>query len=776
MTPVDFSGQGDEPHLTPTANPLTIVEVDGRIFAPAQQVPIPEWPCTTIKRQQPSLTLKDNDLFLITDTLGNISGCQDDQITSSLGLYCRDTRFLSRLELQFEGQPPILLSSTAQRGFALSALCANPYIPAAGDRPGIRAETIGIQRDLVLQGGLFEELTLTNYSTRPVSFELSLSFDADFADLFEIRGKVRQQTGKILRPVRLLEKTPEPIPVFNDGLINGEGGELTLAYQGVDQLLMESRIQFYQRPPDQFKGYTALWQVTLPSHGTEVLGYRLQPLLDTSPASLVGLPATLSQAVAAETMEAQQWREGVTCIRTDNRALNQIIERAEQDTYLLGQTFGEGKILSAGIPWFATLFGRDSLIAAMQTLMFNPALARQTLTVLAEYQGKVDDDWREEAPGKILHELRFGEMSRTGEVPHTPYYGTVDATPLWLMLYADYYAWKGDRPLLDQLWPNALAAMDWIDRSCEKTGYVTYDCKSPGGLRNQGWKDSGDCIVNATGHIAEGAIALSEVQGYVYAAKVRLSHLARLQDRPDLCDRWQAEAAILKANFERDFWLADQGYCALALDGQGQPVDSITSNPGHCLGLGIFSPEKARSVAERLRAPDMFSGWGIRTLSRNSPAYNPMGYHVGSVWPHDNGLIGAGLRSLGYTDQALEIAQGIFDMTSVQPYQCPPELFCGFERTPTNRPVRYPVACSPQAWATGTVFQLLQIMVNLVPDVPNNCLRIVQPTLPESVSYLSLRNFKVGHTLLDLEFERSQEATACRVMRKRGNLRVVIEA
>jgi len=775
MPLINSSSQGEQT-LNPVASPLNIVELDGRMFAPAQQVPIPEWPCTLTRRQQPSLTLKDNDLFLITDTLGNIAGCQDEPIASSLGLFCRDTRFLSRLELQFEGQPPILLSSTAQRGFALSALCANPYVAEVGDRPAIRAETIGIQRDLVLQGGLFEELILTNYNTQPVSFELSLSFDADFADLFEIRGKVRQQTGKILRPVRLVAETPEPVPVFNDGVISGDGGELTLAYQGVDQLLMEARIQFYQRRPDQLKGYTAIWQITLPPQGSETLGYRLQPFLDNAPTSQVGIPATLSQAVAAETMEEQQWREGVTCMRTDNRALNQIIERAEQDIYLLGQTFGEDKILSAGIPWFATLFGRDSLIAAMQTLMFDPALARQTLTVLAEHQGQVEDDWREESPGKILHEMRFGEMSRAGEVPHTPYYGTVDATPLWLMLYADYYAWKGDRPLLDQLWPNALAAMDWIDRNCAKTGYITYDCKSSGGLRNQGWKDSGDCIVNAAGHIAEGAIALSEVQGYVYAAKVRLSRLARLQDRPDLCDRWQAEAAALKARFERDFWLADEGFFALALDGQGQPVDSITSNPGHCLGLGIFSPEKARSVAERLQAPDMFSGWGIRTLSRNSPAYNPMGYHVGSVWPHDNGLIAAGLRSLGYTDQALEIAKGIFDMTSVQPYQCPPELFCGFERTPTNRPVRYPVACSPQAWATGTVFQLLQIMVNLVPDVPNNCLRIVQPTLPESISYLSLKNFKIGHTLLDLEFERSQEATACRVVRKRGNLRVVIEA
>jgi glycogen debranching enzyme len=764
-------------NLNPSS--LNIVELDGRTFAPAQQVPIPEWPCTTTRRQQPTLTLKDNDLFLITDTLGNIT-CGDDQTSSSLGLFCRDTRFLSRLELQVEGLPPILLSSTSQRGFALSALCANPYIAGengAGDsgRREIRAETIGIQRDLVLQGGLFEELALTNYSTEPVAFELSLSFDADFADLFEIRGRVRQHTGTLLRSIRPPEGSAVPIPALTDGDPLGEGDELTLAYQGVDQLLMEARIQFYQRPPDQLKGYTAIWQVALRPQATEVLGYRLQPFLDSHPASTVGLPATLSQALAAETMEEQQWREGVTHIRTDNRALNQIIERAEQDTYLLGQTFGDGKVLSAGIPWFATLFGRDSLIAAMQTLMFNPALARQTLTVLAEYQGQTTDDWREEEPGKILHELRFGEMSRSGEVPHTPYYGTVDATPLWLMLYADYYAWKGDRALLDQLWPHALAAMDWIDRNLEPTGYVTYLCKSPGGLGNQGWKDSGDCIVDGAGQLATGAIALSEVQGYVYAAKVRLAPLAALMERPDLGDRWRAEAQALKIRFEKDFWLPDQGYIALALDGEGNPVDSITSNPGHCLGLGILSPDKARSVAERLQAPDMFSGWGIRTLSSSSPAYNPMGYHVGSVWPHDNGMIAAGLRALGYTDQALEIAQGIFDMTSLQPYQCPPELFCGFERTPTNRPVRYPVACSPQAWATGTVFQLLQIMVNLVPDVANNCLRIVQPTLPTSVSYMAINNFKVGQTLLDLEFERSHEATACRVVRKRGNLRVVIE-
>ncbi len=746
----------------------SFLKSEGRIFAPAQQVPLPDWGCTTVKRQQPTLTLKDNDLFLITDTLGNISGCLDDEVDDSLGLFCQDARFLSRLELQFEKQPPILLSSTAHRGFTLSVLCANPQTE------NIPSETIGIQRDLVLQGGLFEELTLTNYSTQPAAFEISLSLDADFADLFEIRGRVRPQTGTLMRPIRPDEGTPDNL-VFDDGSAGGETKALVLAYQGVDQLLMESQIQFYKRRPDFAQGYTAVWQITLQPHATEVLGYRLQPFLDGHSASSVSIPATLGQAIAAETMEEKIWRDRTTQIRTDNRSLNATIERGEQDVYALGQTFGTGKILSAGIPWFSTLFGRDSIIAAQQTLVLNPEIARQTLTVLAEYQGKETNTWREEEPGKILHELRLGEMARNDEIPHTPYYGTIDATPLWLILYADYYAWTGNRGLLDQLWEPALAAMAWVDQRSSKTGYVTYERESSGGLRNQGWKDSEDGIVNAKGELAQGAIALSEVQGYVYAARLRLSQLARVKGRLDLAQRWQQQAEELKAQFEQDFWMPEQGYLALALDGAGNQVDSIASNPGHCLDSGILSPDKARSVAERLRAPDMFSGWGIRTLSSVSPAYNPMGYHVGSVWPHDNGMTIVGLRSLGFTEQAFEVAQGLIDMTIQQPYQRPPELFCGFDRTPQSSPVRYPVACSPQAWATGTIFQILQIMANLIPDAPNNCLRIVNPTLPPSVHYLSLQNLKVGQTVLDLEFERPNETTACRVVRKRGNLRVVIE-
>ena len=404
--------------------------------------------------------------------------------------------------------------------------------------------------------------------------------------------------------------------------------------------------------------------------------------------------------------------------------------------------------------------------------------------ILAQYQGKVDDEWREEQPGKILHELRTGEMARCQEIPHTPYYGTVDATPLWLMLYAEYYAWTHDRDTLDRLWDNATAAMAWIDRMCADTGYLTYFRTSARGLVNQGWKDSGDCIVDRQGKIATGPITLCEVQAYVYAAKMRMSELAKVRAEPELAQRWQQEAHSLKQRFNQDFWIVDRDFIAMALDGAGKQVDGIGSNPGQCLQHGLLYPDKAKSVAERLRAPDMFNGWGIRTLSSQSPAYNPIGYHTGSVWPHDNSLITMGLRSVGAVEQALEVAQGIFDMTIHQPYQRPPELFCGYERIAGSSPIQYPVACSPQAWATGTVFQLLQMMVNLVPDAPSNYLRILDPALPHSIRQLSFKNLRVGTTSIDLEFTREQDvdsegiraSTSCRVLKKRGNLRVTIEA
>ncbi|MBE9205183.1 amylo-alpha-1,6-glucosidase [Nostoc sp. LEGE 06077] len=752
------------------------ISLDGKTFIPAEQLPIPEWPCVVSERPQPTMTVKDDDLFLVTDTIGNISGCSLNEGNPSMGLFCGDTRFLNRLELQIDGRSPVLLGSTAEKGFSLSVLCTNPKID---DR--LKAENIGIRREIVLNGALFEEIEVSNYSTTTVSFELSLSFDADFVDLFEVRGYDRPQRGKLLR---LIEPTPSAGTTLNGDAVVvspyfGEAHKeefLTLAYQGLDGLVMESRIQFQHCLPDYFKGYTAVWQLELATHETLKIGYRINLLTNNTSSSTVSAAFTLGQAKAAELMEEQNWVQQITRISSDKTILNHVIDRAEQDLYLLRQSFGKYKTVSAGVPWFSTLFGRDSLITASQTLILNSQIAKETLMLLAAYQGKTEDEWREEEPGKILHELRLGEMARCQEIPHTPYYGTVDATPLWLMLYGEYYIWTNDHETLEHLWPNAIAAMEWIDRHLQATGYLSYYRTSQRGLTNQGWKDSGDCIVDRKGDLANGPIALCEVQAYVYSAKIRLAEIARMKKRLDLADRWQEEARNLKVRFNRDFWIEDQDFCALALDGEGKQVDSVTSNPGHCLQLGIFTPEKAYSVAERLRAPDMFNGWGIRTLSSLSPAYNPMGYHIGSVWPHDNSLIATGLRSLGLIDQALELFQGLIDMTSTQPYQRPPELFCGYERNGDNAPVQYPVACTPQAWATGSVFQLLQMIVNLVPDAQNNCLRIIDPALPESINQLSFHNLRVGTTILDLEFERSGNTTACRVAKKRGNLRVVIEA
>ncbi|CEJ42520.1 Amylo-alpha-1,6-glucosidase [Umezakia ovalisporum] len=748
------------------------ISLHGKTFTPAEQLPVPEWPSVVSERAQPTLTVKDDDLFLVTDTLGNISGCSLTEGNPNVGLFCADTRFLSRLELQIAGRSPILLSSTAEKGFAVSVLCTNPSI-----EENLKAETVGVRREIVLNGALFEEIEISNYSTTHISFELSISFDADFVDLFEVRGAQREQQGRILRLVESITEEKAAFTGYSVAPTHPPREEsLTLAYQGLDGLLMESRIQFQYRQPDYFQGYTAIWRLDLASHETQKLGYRVNMLTNNQPSSTVSAAFTLVQAKAAELMEEQQWIEQITQIRSDKSIFNRVIERAEQDLYLLRQSFGKYKTVSAGVPWFSALFGRDSLITASQTLMLNPQIAKETLVILASYQGTTEDEWREEEPGKILHEIRCGEMARCQEIPHTPYYGTVDATPLWLMLYAEYYSWTHDQETIDKLWPNALAAMEWIDGHLQHNRYLTYYRKSKLGLLNQGWKDSNDCIVDHKGELAKGPIALSEVQAYVYAAKIHLAKIAKIKDRLDLAERWLDEARQLKVYFNQDFWIKDQDFCALALDGDGNQVDSITSNPGHCLNLGIFTPEKAHSVAERFRGPDMFNGWGIRTLSSLSPAYNPMGYHIGSVWPHDNSLIAMGLRSLGLIDQALEVFQGLFDMTSQQPYQRPPELFCGYERNGDHSPVRYPVACTPQAWATGSIFQLLQMVVNLVPDAQNNCLRIIDPTLPESINRLSLHNLRVGATILDLEFERSGNTTACRVVKKRGNLRVFIEA
>lgn len=739
-----------------------MIELHGKTFTVVDHQYFSEWEHAFEEQNKPTFTIKDNDVFLITDRMGNVAGdlLGDEHFVT--GLFCHDTRFLSRSELQIDGRSPVLLSSGPETGFSLSVACTNPHLS-----DDMRPHTIEIQRDIVLRGGLFETIELCNYNRHPVKFQISLSFDADFKDLFEVRKYLnRTQRGK------LLKTTAEIAPDF-----------ITLAYVGLDNLLMESRIQFLDRKPDYFKSYTAVWEIELNAQEVQKLSYRLQMFTDNQPTSQVNAPLTLAEANLNAHEEQQEWFDRIARFSSDNILLDEAIAQTEKDIYLLRQSFGEAKVLAAGIPWFSTLFGRDALISASQTLAIDPAIARDTLIVLARYQGKISDDWREEDPGKILHEIRLGEMARCHEIAHTPYYGTVDATPLWLMLYAEYLDWTNDVETIDRLWPNALAAMEWIDRQCKATGYLGYLRRSDGGINNQGWKDSWECIVDRQGELARGPIYLCEVQAYVYAAKQRLSKIARRRQQYELSERWAAQAADLKLRFNRDFWVDSQNFCALALDGEGKLVDSITSNPGHCLSLGILDSEKAIAVAKRLCEPDMFSGWGIRTLNTDSPTYNPMGYHLGTVWPHDNSIVAMGLRNtkseiyphLNFTSHAFQLFQGLVDMTLKQPLHRLPELICGYERSGDKGPVRYPVACSPQAWAAGSIFQLLQAIVNPIPNAEAKTLRIVNPALPPSLNRLTVRHLKVGDTLLDLEFDRLGDTTACRVTKLVGKLEVAIE-
>jgi glycogen debranching enzyme len=409
-------------------------------------------------------------------------------------------------------------------------------------------------------------------------------------------------------------------------------------------------------------------------------------------------------------------------------------------------------------------------------LAFRPQLAAETLEVLAARQATEVDDERDAEPGKILHELRTGEMAATHELPYRPYFGSVDATPLWLILLGATYDWTGDRALVDRLWPNAMAALEWIDKWGDRDGdsFVEYDRRTPHGLLNQGWKDSHDAIRDRTGRQAVPPIALAEVQGYVFDAKTRLARLARMRGEERLADRLESDAETLREKFEASFWVEDQGYYALALDGEKRRADAIGSNAGQCLWTGIVSPARARAVADRLLGPDLFSGWGIRTYASGQPGYNPLGYHTGTVWPHDTSLVAAGLKRYGLHDEANRLVGSVFEAAQRFPEFRLPELFCGFDRETSPVPVPYPVACSPQAWAAGAPFLFLQTMLGLQPHADRGELELFRPNLPDWLGKVTLTNLRVGDAAVDLLFHRWRGTTSAEVLRKVGDISVTI--
>jgi glycogen debranching enzyme len=428
------------------------------------------------------------------------------------------------------------------------------------------------------------------------------------------------------------------------------------------------------------------------------------------------------------------------------------------------------------VPWFATLFGRDAIIASFQSLAFRPQIAIETLEVLAAYQATERDDWRDAEPGKILHELRTGEMAGAGELPHTPYYGSIDSTPLWLILLATTFDWTGDRGFVDRLWPNVLAALDWIDHYGDRDGdgFVEYERRSPKGLMNQGWKDSFDAIRDREGGFPTTPIALAEVQGYVFDAKRRIADLAAIRGEHDLATRLRHEAEELRKRFEEHFWVEDQRYYAMALDGQKRRLDAIGSNAGQCLWSGIASPTRGRDVADRLMSPTMFSGWGVRTYGAGQPGYNPIGYHTGSVWPHDTSLIAAGLKRYGFDEESNRLVGHVFQAAQHFADYRLPELFCGFDRDHSSLPVPYPVACSPQAWAAGASFLFVETMLGLRANAGHRELELHHPNLPDWLGKVTLTNLRVGDASVDLLFHRWRGTTSAEVLRKVGDLSVTI--
>ncbi|MBM3269924.1 MAG: amylo-alpha-1,6-glucosidase [Candidatus Sericytochromatia bacterium] len=661
------------------------------------------------------VAIKRGPVFAVSHTDGMIDG----RCACGQGLYFRDTRHLSRLEWRV-GPAALPASLKALAYDADSGVMARGHYLHDGN------VLLALSREL--DGALFDTLVVTNHGRSPVSLEVACTFSADFLDMFAVRGfsGVPRSPGKHLEP-------------------NSQGDTVRLGYEGIDELRRET-VLIFEPVPARLTTEQAVFEVRLAPH--EECEIRLAchpgspPRPERQPAPAVARPAPAAAHAAALGEFAR--------ISSTNPLFERFLARGTQDLLALLLPTEEGPYFAAGLPWYACPFGRDGLITAYQALPLHPEPAIGTLRYLAARQGRHQDATRDEEPGKILHESRVGELSKSGIVPFAPSYCTVDATPLFLILLHETWRWTGDLDLVRELWPNARAALGWIDRSADARGFLAYRRQGQKGLSNQGWKDSWDAILHPDGTVPAGGIALAEVQGYAYDARRRMAELAEALGEPELAATWRAVAAGLREAFASHFWLPDRGYFAIALDGAGNPVDAPASNQGQCLWSGLLDLPQAQAVRDVLVGPGLFSGWGIRTLSAESPNYNPVSYHNGSVWPHDNALIAAGLARYGYVAEAARIAEALFAVARTDPLQRLPELFCGFERRAADRPVPYPVACVPQAWAAGTPALLLRALLGLKASAADRRLTLARPYLPEWAGTVTLAGLRVGGATVSL--------------------------
>jgi glycogen debranching enzyme len=697
-----------------------------------------------------TIVIKEQDLFLLTDLNGNVARGNHN----GAGLYYQDTRFLSAYELVLEGIPPTYLLSTGEMRFAEVQELTNPDLRLP-DGSVVPKETLTFHRERVITPMAVDEvLAINSFNVTAVPLQLVIFFDADFLDMFEIRGFVRSGGRGTLHPPRW------------------EGDELVFRYDGIDRVTRQTRVAFAPGPTTRTEG-RAVYDLDLGAHSAVTLRLRVAIELSDRPADARALPG-LSTLVEAGRESYARWMQRQPGVETDNAVWDDLVERSRLDLHLLRSGTPEEPYPAAGIPWFATLFGRDSLVVGIENL-WDPSQARSILRLMARLQGQKVDAWRDEQPGKIAHELRRGELAGGNVVPFNPYYGTVDATPLFVILLAEYYRVTGDVGLLHELAPNLRAALDWMESygDPDADGLIEYQTQTGAGLTNQGWKDSWDAVMYENGELIKPPVALVEVQAYAYAARVGASEIFHALGDHSEANRQQFLAAWLRDAFNRLFWMEDEGCYCLALDGDKNQARVIASNPGQALWCGIVPPDRAARLAERLMRPDMFTGWGIRTLSANAARYNPMGYHVGTVWPHDNALFALGLKRYGEEEKLRQLVSGFFESARHFPDLRIPELFCGYDRSQYQVPVRYPVACNPQAWAAGATLLFLRAMLGLVPNAPSDELWVVRPELPSSLRQVTLHRVPIGNSTVDVRYQRQGDHTFTEVLSTTGNVRVV---
>jgi glycogen debranching enzyme len=702
--------------------------------------------------------------FAVFDTTGDIAVSP----LEALGLFYRDTRFLSRFEMQIDGKAPCFLNSYLSDDNAeLLINLTNPHLRARDGAISVARTSIQLERSWVLiDAALYHRITARNYTRERVHFPLDLSFGSDFADLFEVRGVKRKHKGK-----RARSKVTRATAV--------------LRYRGLDDVTRTTELAFEPRPA-RLTGDGASYVVDLEPEESVVLETRITCGLEPRPAAVSGITAAsgsndgfapnLDHALELRrediALSDRQWAK----LSSSDELFNRLLKASTADlTSIIGRD-SAGSFMMAGIPWFATLFGRDSIITALSLLTFNPAIAGQTLRALAAMQGTKIDDARDEQPGKIVHEVRAGEMAATGEVPFGRYYGSVDSTPLFLWLVGEHAAVTGDLTLAHELWPNVERALEWIERwgDIDGDGLVEYSRRTPRGLSNQGWKDSFDSISHADGSLAKAPIALAEVQGYVFAAYTKIADVAARMGRSEAAAKLAKRATALKAVFARAFWIEHRAMLALALDGDKRPCEVMASNGAHCLATGLVEGEHAAAMAERLLAADMFSGWGVRTLSANERRYNPMSYHNGSVWPHDNALAAMGIGRAGDRQGVIRILEALFNAGVRLQIGSLPELLCGFERDSAIGPVPYPTACHPQAWSAASIFAIVQAMLGLSVSGADQRVVIESPAIPSWLEWLKIEDLRVGAESVSLLMRRTDGAVAVEVLEKHHSITVEV--